>query len=603
MTRRLSSVAVAALLAAPTVTLASNPFTLVEVGNFAHTAEFDSGASEISSYDPGTQRLFVVNGEIAGLDVLDISDPASPTLVTQLTVGGGEVTSCAVANGVVAVTASTGDGLPGTISFFATGDLTQLGSTLTIGPTPDSVLVTPGDDAFVIAHEGEPDYEAGLDPDGSIGIFRLDGGITAENVAALTEGDLQLATFDAFNGDKDALIAAGVRIYGDPEAAPESPFNGANVTVAQDLEPEFITFDPNGETAWVTLQENNALAIVDLEDGEVTDIVPLGRKDHSVEGQGLDASDRDEAINITEWPVNGMYMSDALSSYQFGGDTYLVLANEGDDRSGEDVRLGDLFADGLLDVSGIENPDVLFADENLGRLDVSIVNADTDGDGLIDEFNSFGARSFTIRDEDGEIVFDSGDMIEQIIATEIPGGFNCDNDDPEFDNKSDSQGPEPEGITVGRVGNRTLCFVGFEDVGGVMIFDVTNPHDVRYESYINDRSFDEGDYDTEAPDFDVANIGNTGPEGITFISAADSPNGEPLVVVSYEVTGTTGIYQVVGPECVADLNGNGFVGFADLLILLQSFGECDGCVADLDRDGVVSFEDLIQLLDSWGPCD
>ncbi|QDU70433.1 choice-of-anchor I family protein [Mucisphaera calidilacus] len=536
---------------------AAQPFGLVELSTYAHTENFDVGASEIASYDAATQRLFVINGETATVDVLDISDPTSPAALSGLVVGAGELTSTAVYNNVIAVTASLGDGLNGTLSFFDATTLTQIGSTFEVDATPDMVTFTPDGNKILLAHEGEPDYDANLDPEGSIGIFNVAGGVSPATVAGLGSGDLQLATFNAFDGDKASLIGDGVRIYGNPKDE-----NSADlVTVSQDVEPEFITISPDSTTAWVTLQENNALAIVDLTTDTVTDIVPLGVKDHSVAGQGLDASDRDDKINITTHPVFGMYMSDAIANFQAGGQTYLVMANEGDDRSGEDERIGDLYDDGLIDASKFDDPDTLFAKENLGRLNVSTVNADTDGDGLIDVLNAFGARSFTIRDEAGNIVFDSGDMIEKMIAEEIPLYFNADNDNAEFDTKSDSQGPEPEGITVGVVDGRTLVFVGMEDVSGIMVFDVTDPTDVQYQSYYNDRDFT-AQHDDDEPDFDLGALGHTGPEGLVFIDAADSPTGVPMLIVSYEVTGTTGIYQITQVPEPASLTLLGLGGLA-----------------------------------------
>ncbi|RPF83641.1 MAG: DUF839 domain-containing protein [Roseibacillus sp. TMED18] len=508
------------------------PYGLVELSTFSHSSNFDSGASEISAFDPVTNKLFVVNGEAGGLDVLDLSDPSNPTKIGDtLTVGGGEVTSASVFGDIVGVTSSLGDGVNGTISFFRTTDLSQLGSTLEVGPTPDMVTFAPDGSKILIAHEGEPDYEAGLDPEGSIGIFAPTGGVSPDSVAALTADDLTIATFNTFDDQKEALQGAGVRIFGDPDE--NEGFTEADTTVSEDLEPEFITIAADSSTAWITLQENNALAILDLASDTITDVVPLGTKDHSVPGQGLDGSDRDDAIHIIPHPVKGMYMPDTIANYEAGGQTYLVLANEGDDR-GEDERIEDLD----LDPDAFPQAEALQTDEEAGRLKVSKLDGDTDGDGDFDELFSFGSRSFSIRDTDGNLVFDSGDIIEQLTATLIPLNFNSDNDDPEFDGKSDSQGPEPEGIAVGAVfGNSTLAFVGLEDVGGVLVFDITDPLNVQFQSYLNDRDFGANSRD----DYEGS---NTAPEGLTFISAADSPNGKALLVVSYEVTGTTGIYEI-----------------------------------------------------------
>ena len=80
---------------------------------------------------------------------------------------------------------------------------------------------------------------------------------------------MQTVNFHAYIGQEAALRAQGVRIY------------GPNANAAQDFEPEYIAISPDGSKAWVTLQENNAFAIVDIASATVTQIIPLGLKDHS----------------------------------------------------------------------------------------------------------------------------------------------------------------------------------------------------------------------------------------------------------------------------------------------------------------------------------
>ncbi len=540
-----------------------NAFELSRIGQFSHSPNFDKSASEIASFHKGSNRLFVVNGEAGGLDVLDINDPTSIfKFGSTLTVGGGEVTSSAVFGDVVAVVASLGDGVNGTLSFFDANTLAQLGSTIGVGATPDMVTFTPDGSKILIAHEGEPDYDNALDPEGAIGIFAPVGGVDTTNVAALTTGDMITASFNAFDGQKAALQTSGVRIFGDPDNT--AGFTEADTTVSKDLEPEFITISPDSSTAWITLQENNALAILNLDTDTITDVVPLGTKDHSISGQGLDASDKDSAINITTHPVKGMFMSDAIANFTANGDTFLVMANEGDDR-GEDERVKDLTLD-----TGVFTDPTLKDNDQLGRLNVSKVDGDTDGDGEFEELFSFGARSFTIRDAAGNLVFDSGDMIEQKIAELIPANFNSDSDSPEFDSKSDAQGPEPEGIAVGTVNGRTLVFVGMEDVGGIMVFDITDPTAVEFQSYLNDRDFAfevatlaaavDSDDPTDAELAAAFANSFTGPEGLLFIDAADSPTGKALLVVSYEVTGDTAVYSIVPEPSALALLGLGGLG-------------------------------------------
>jgi DNA-binding beta-propeller fold protein YncE len=508
--------------------------SLTPIGTY-ETEQFDEAAAEIVAHDPDTQQLFVVNAEKGAIDVLDISEPTAPTLADTI-VADGQVNSVAVRGGVVAAAVENDPNqLPGQVQFFATDTLKELAS-VAVGALPDMLTFTPDGSKVVVANEGEPDnYCAGGvgDPEGSISIIDVSGGV--ENV---TQADVRTAGFAGFNGQIDDLRAAGVRIFG-PDA-----------TVAQDLEPEYVVVDADSTTAWVALQENNALAIVDLDTATVTDIAPLGFKDHSRRGNALDPSNRDTGIEIANWPVKGMYMPDGMDAYEFGQSTYIVTANEGDARDyecfSEEIRIADL----ELDPDVFPDAAELQENANLGRLN-STTSFDTtrfdDDDGefvpVLDpatELYSYGSRSFSIWDETGNLVFDSGDDFEQITARLIPSEFNSNNDaNGSFDSRSDDKGPEPEGIEIARVFSKTYAFIGLERVGGIMVYDITTPRNPKFVQYVNNRDF--------TGDAEAGTAGDLGPEGLTFISPGDSPNGRPLLVVANEVSGTTTIFQIDGP--------------------------------------------------------
>ena len=302
------------------------------------------------------------------------------------------------------------------------------------------------------------------------------------------------------------------------------------------------------------------MAIINIKQAEVTDLVELGSKDHSVEGQGLDASNSDGDINIQAWPVLGTFMPDAIASYKHQGETFLVTANEGDGReyiyaaeseeacesAGHEYDDGDCIA--WLDearVRSITMDPTAFPDRaslrdnaNIGRLKIIRTEGDIDNDGDYDELHAYGARSITIWNEDGQLVADTGDAIEVATAMYLPDYFNSTNDaNDSFDDRSDDKGPEPEGVVIGKVQGRDFAFVGLERIGGVMIFDVSDPAAPRYVTYTNNRNFL---VDAEDPA-----AGDLGPEGLVFIKGDDSPIGEPLLVVGNEVSGTTTIYQAV----------------------------------------------------------
>ncbi|MDB9527891.1 choice-of-anchor I family protein [Oscillatoria sp. CS-180] len=484
------------------------PTNLKPIGTFS-TGVFDDGAAEINAYDPATQRLFVINSNAVTIDVLDVSDPANPIKTGEIdaTLFGAGANSIAIKDGLIAVAienATVTD--PGSVVFFNANETNfaspTVVATVTVGALPDMVTFTPDGTKVIVANEGEPD--GGIDPEGSVSVI---------DIATFTA---QTATFTGFDAATER--ADGVRIF-------------PGKTVAEDVEPEYISAD--NTTAYVSLQENNAIAVVDLATATVTDIIPLGTKDHSQAGNGFDASDDDNAINIQTQPVLGLYMPDAIATYEANGQTYIVTANEGDARD-EDARIKDL----VLDPTAFPDAATLQLDENLGRLEVSTIDGDTDGDGDYDQLFAYGSRSFTIFDTSGNVVFDSGDDFEQITAAAFPANFNANNDENDFDSRSDAKGPEPEGVAIGEVDGKIYAFVGLERVGGIMVYDVTDPTNAAFVEYVNNRDF--------SGDAAAGTAGDLGPEGLTFIAAADSPNGKPLLVVSNEVSGTTTVYDVQG---------------------------------------------------------
>ncbi|HIK14552.1 MAG TPA: choice-of-anchor I family protein [Leptolyngbyaceae cyanobacterium M33_DOE_097] len=506
-------------------------FELKPIGTYS-TGVFDDGAAEISAYDPVTQRLFITNGSTSQIDILSISDPTKPTLISSISLApyGGGANSVAFKNGVLAAAVeNTVVQNPGSVVFFnADGGFLN---SVTVGALPDMLTFTPDGKKVLVANEGEPNSDYTIDPEGSVSIVDLAAGVL--NATVKTAG------FTQFN---NVALDPGIRVY------------GPNATPAQDFEPEYIAVSPDSKKAWVALQENNALGILNLETGEFEKLVALGFKDYSKPGNALDASDRDNAINITNYPnLFGMYQPDAIATFEASGKTFIISANEGDARDydtfAEEARVRDL----VLDPTAFPNAAELQANSALGRLNVTTTLGDTDGDGDYDELYTLGGRSFSIWDEDGKLVYDSGDLLEQIIAERIPEFFNADNAVNGFDSRSDNKGPEPEGVTVAQFGDQIFAFLGLERVSGVAVFDITNPTNPIFANYINNRDFsvlfDENEDGDPAPTPEqLAAVGDLGPEGLLFISAKDSPNGKDLLVLTNEVSGTTTIYTAAVPE-------------------------------------------------------
>jgi DNA-binding beta-propeller fold protein YncE len=492
------------------------------------TGTFDKGAAEIIAYDTETKRVFVVNSAAATVDVLDVRNPALPALVQTIAVSTaeplktlGSANSVAVAGGILAVAIEAAPKTdPGLVAFYDTDTLALLG-TATVGALPDMLTFTPDGGKLLVANEGEPSDDYLVDPEGSVSIITVPAGLA-------TPATVQSVSFAGLNGDAAALRAQGVRIF------------GLNATVAQDFEPEYISVSADGARAWVTLQENNALAIIDVAAGTVQKLVPLGYKNHSLIGNELDASDQDSAINIRSWPIFGMYQPDAIAAYQVAGRTFLVTANEGDVREwtgyAEPARLGS--AGYVLDPTRFPDAATLKSNINLGRLNVTKATGDTDDDGDYDAIYAFGARSFSVWTDAGALIYDSGNELELRTAKRLPGNFNSTSTANNFDNRSDDKGPEPEAVTIGYVGGTPFAFIGLERVGGFMVYDLTLPEAPRFVSYVNTR-----DFSTTLP-ADLATAGDLAPECSVFIAAEQSPTGKPLLVTGNETSGTTAFFEL-----------------------------------------------------------
>lgn len=292
--------------------------------------------------------------------------------------------------------------------------------------------------------------------------------------------------------------------------------------------PEGLALLPNGSLA--VLNDND----FGLEPGAEATALGIINFDKPA---GIDASDRDDAINIANWPVLGMYQPDGIASFTGpDGATYFISANEGDGRDydffSEEERADDLD----LDATAFPNASDLQEDEQIGRLTITTENGDLDGDGDYERIFAYGGRSFSIWDAVGNLVYDSGDELEQITAQIDPENFNSTNDETAFDNRSDNKGPEPEGVVVGEINGILYAFIGLERIGGFIVYDITNPAAPVFADYVNNRNFD--------LDPETAAAGDLAPEGLVFIPANESPNGQEIFITSNEVSSTVTLYGV-----------------------------------------------------------
>lgn len=498
--------------------VASKQIELNYLGFFDPSGNNNS-STEIVVHDPATQRLFTISSLTDVFDIIDFSNPTTPNViktVNMLPYGG--ITSVAVKNGIITVASPNGTNAQenGSVVFFdIDGNFLKQ---VTVGVLPDMITFTPDGTKVMTANEGEPNDAYTVDPEGSISIIDITGGIPN-----LLQSNVTTLSLQGFNGQEATLAATGGRKV------------KSTSTLAQDLEPEYIAISPDSQKAWVSCQENNAVIEVNLATKTLGNIWGLGQKDMSLPGNGFDASDNNGEILIANWPVKAYYNPDAMASYKVGSNNYIVTANEGDEKDldgfSERTTVG---ANGYsLDQTIFPNASMLKATHNLGRFRVTNVNGNTDGDNEFEQINALGARSFSIFNADSkEIVYDSGDQFERHIVANHPLIFNADNEANGAKARSRAKGPEPEGVTLGTISGQTFAFITLERTGGVMVYNVTDPNNVSFTDYKHSR-------------MTTAYGGDNGPEGITYIAPENSTTGKGYVIVANEISGTLSMYEVV----------------------------------------------------------
>jgi len=500
----------------------SNALQLNLLSSFSNGAGGINSA-EIVAHDPSTQRLYIANSIGAKLDIVDFIDPSNPVLLNSLSISAyGNINSVAVKNGTVALAIENGSNPQdsGKVVFLDKNGV--LLKQVNVGMMPDMITFNHAGTKVYTANEGEPNAAYTNDPDGSVSVVDITNGVMN---AARTH-----VTFTAYNGQEATLRTQGIRIY------------GLGASASKDFEPEYITIADDDSKAWVTLQENNAVVELNLASNTITSLRSLGSKNYAASSFGMDASNMTRSINLSNFPVKGLYLPDAIAKYKVGGVDYILTANEGDARaySGftEEKRVAQL----NLDAARFPNAAELQNNYALGRLTVTDKLGDTDNDGDIDSIFCMGARSFSIWNAaTGQLVYDSGDDFERITATNsFSVMFNASNgNSPAPKDRSDDKGPEPEGITVGMIGTTPYAFIALERIGGVMVYDISNPAAPVYVTYVNNRSFA-----TNGPD--------RGSEGLVFIPQSQSPNGQHIVIAANEVSSTLSIWGI--PGCTTPLS-------------------------------------------------
>lgn len=557
------------------------------IGRTVLNTQSPEGAAEIVDYDKTNHHIYAINssGENATVEILSASNinrnaltKNSEGVVTGNTGTGvnlpkiatidltanttGDANSLAISTTsnllAVAIAAKT-TGEKGNIAFYdISGATPSFIKNVAVGYLPDMVTFSQNGKYAVVANEGEPSGDYSIDPEGSISIIEIINNVPADTATMLD--------FSAYNTQKSELESQGIK-FANPGVS-----NGQPITVAQDLEPEYVTITQDSTKAFVAMQENNAIAVVDLTTQSITNIFGLGFKNWA--NYDIDVSNKDDANFKRYTNLYGMYQPDTIASYTVNNKHYIVTANEGDAREYiDDMLSGGATEDENKTACETKHPnghydfddgeelcfsyieeyrvkdleDVAPLSANLNTLLTN--NGDKDGLGrlkvtqalgmnhTVNEYQNlyaFGARSFSIFDETGNLIFDSGDDFEKYTFAQHGEAFNNDEDENKGDARSDDKGPEPESVAIGEINGNTYAFIGLERMGGIFIYNINDPAQPKYEHYFINRGLVEDEVIT----------GDLAPEGMKFVPAADSPTGEALLIIGNEISGSVAVWEI-----------------------------------------------------------
>lgn len=407
---------------------AANTYNISKEWTFTHSGS--DYLAEIPAFDAVTNTLWV-----AGVKGVDVLDATTGSFLQHIdTSAYGSINSVSISNGMAAFAIeNTSRTNAGIVQLYSTSSrsLAAGTNTFTVGALPDMVTFTPDGKKILVANEGTPDaYGKRI----GTSVPRVYGSAANDPVGSVTIIDVANRT-----------VAATATLAGVPTSGTHIRTN-----TGMDFEPEYIAVSADGSKAYVTLQEANAIGILDLQTNTFTNVVGLGAKDFSLPGNTIDPLNNGN-VNFINANVKGLYMPDGIATYDVDGKTYLVTSNEGDFREDD----GDRSAASSLGATG-----------DLANIRIS--NTDSSAGDLY----AAGARSFSIRDADGNLVYDSGDILDKEAFAR--GIYD--------DGRSRDKGVEPEGVDLFTLGGRTIAAVGLERTlkGAIALFDITDPTKVSF---------------------------------------------------------------------------------------------------------------------------
>jgi DNA-binding beta-propeller fold protein YncE len=490
------------------------------IGNYqTGMSNKDGGIAEIVKYNKDNQKMYLVNGAAQSVDIVSVANLSSNkqtefTMDKRLNItamgqahgfASGDITSIDVNKKeniiAIAVQGATYKDHGSIVILDYNGNYLKH---FEAGVQPDMVTFSPDNKYILSANEGEPregySAQGATDPKGSVTIVDIKKGVN--KATSLTIG------FEPFDSTEERTELINDHVLLKPNTLP-----------SVDLEPEYISVSDNSRYAYVSLQEANAIATIDLKTGEMVSVKGLGFKNHNLKQNSLDAL-KDGQVNLTTQNLYGTYMPDGIVTQKIANKPYIFTANEGDSREWGEYE----------DAGSYTFPGTSY------KID-TILNSERDGLDA-DRTYIYGGRSFSIWDATTmEQVYDSGSDFEKVTGDLYPDAFNSSNNKTELDSRSGKKGPEPEDIKVMNLKGKTYAFIGLERTGGIMMYDVTNIQKVKFYDYVNLRDF---------AGTDVSTSGDLAPEGLNVVEAKDSPTGKPLLLVANEVSGNVRIYEIKG---------------------------------------------------------
>ena len=505
----------------------------LDLSNFSQdsTPGEDGLVAEISASVSIGKRLYTItSGGSSLVSLSDWTDPSNPRLMQQLDLIGFFTTSVATFDNLIAIAATPANydasGIPtpeSQIRFYsinAAGTLKEL-AVVNTGFLTDSIRFSDDGRQLFVANEGQPNADYSVDPIGSVSIIKIKG---KGRDLRFSEAEV---TFPELNSNGVEMLGDGIRFSGK---------TGVTLSFGQDAEPEYLA--ATDDYLFVTLQENNAVARINLDTNTVEAYIGLGWVDYSKVSVDLD--DRDGGFNpIPGQGVIGLRMADGIAAWEQGDDVYFITANEGDAREyigyldeRRDSSLGyaDVPSRLKLIVNGNDPNEALVLSDNLTDNDPSNDFTFESGSRTGTPV-SFGSRSLSLFDGiTGELLWDSW-MTDDIGGNSYNTSLQ---NIAQFagiydDGRSDDKGVEPESVAVLKYGGRRYVVGALERTtagdktgttpdpvtqGGLLvIYDVTDVNNVDFVTYQQVSRY---------------------PEGLEVIKASQSPTSRVLLGVSAE---------------------------------------------------------------------